>query len=341
MCLYERAIWAKHQVPMDTTCLYLGLTEKGHVVRTSRDIDPRTWIADLTAPTAMTLSDYALLATDTEPSSPSAPAAGGENITSEEGNPTIVELKPDDSTGPVPVLARTYWQGYQNFAHQRRSNEASIRGKSPRQVQQDIHSEWTNLKRAAMIEQDLEAGAQDSKDPQLREELLRAVGEPPRKSARIANRSNVPRKQPATEVDLSDPNIACQHGKCKSVMKHNCEDRRKMATPSNPIFLCDRCNDAYHAKCLDMKHFPLDSENFLCRKCRTPGTRIEVYIASTDEWVAGTITKLHHNHNVDVLFRNGERRDLDLDRTQRWRPQLRNSDKIYCGFIVCRSDFGP
>ena len=307
---------------------------KGHVVRTSRDVDPRTWIADLTAPDSMTLADYTLLATDTEPDSPPTAAARGEKEPSEEGSPKIVDIEPDTASGPISVLARTYWQGYQNFAHKRRSNEALIKGKSIKQVEQDIQREWTSLKRSAMIEQDLEAKAHVEDNAELREELLQAVGEPPRKSARIANKSAPASKSGETEIDLSDPNIACQHGKCKLAKQHNCQEKRKHATPSNPIFLCDRCNDAYHAKCLDMKHLPLDEEQFLCRKCRTPGTRIDVFVHSTAQWITGTITKLHHNHNVDVLFQNGDRRYLDLDRTQRWRPHLSSTDKTVASLYV-------
>ena len=193
---------------------------RGHVVRTSRDVDPRTWIADLTSPNSMTLADYTLLATDTTHDGPTTVAARGEKEPSEEGNPKIVDIEPDVASGPISVLARTYWQGYQNFAHKRRSNEAMIKGKTIQQVEQDIQREWTSLKRTAMIDQDLDVDAH-VEDNALREELLQAVGEPPRKSARIASKSAPARKSCDAEIDLSDPNIACQHGKCKLAKKHN------------------------------------------------------------------------------------------------------------------------
>ncbi len=292
-----------------------------YVVRISRDFDERTFLADTwwtqgsELAAGCTLSDYKLLASE---------EADASTYTAEDIQQGFAQVA---DTVQTPVDSTSYWRGFQDFCTRWKTNPFNVRGKPPAQVQQEVHSAWTEIRRAGVkqaastkLKKSVEAQGikADEQGNAVIPECLKPVSPKSPKQAKV-------------EFDVHNKDIECA--------MQDCIERKGRAyhTHSNQLYICDCCNQAYHRKCYEMEQEPAQADRWFCRKCRTPGTRIELWDPLEDKWNMVTITENYGDGKVNTMSSTGEMQLYDLDRCSRWRPAHARGDTIICRLYVDES----
>ena len=104
------------------------------------------------------------------------------------------------------------------------------RAKLQKQIEVDIQQDWTEILHKSMAVQEFTIDARDDYSAVLREELLRAVGELAKNLQGLRTRqlrvgllaTGEVHVKSKVGLDLDDPEIACQVGKCKLAHEHMC-----------------------------------------------------------------------------------------------------------------------